>query len=766
MEVPSIDEVVKAIDTLYAGNADHQAAHQWLNQLHKQNFAWEIAQQLLVHSSLQVQFFGAQTLVLKTRLEWHLLSAEFQGQLVAQLLALAKSADRHPLVTSRLCLAYATAVVRLGTKSIPIEHLLEDIFVTAETSSPCSEQAQVMIEILDFVPEEFSRTTTFSRAVMDNLKRVLQLSFGQRLMTLLQRILLCSSEEDSSQQNLDSVKIKAIKCLHSWCLHVLGAKEIIEHPICETLFQLLQNEEIFSHAAVVLIDLLSKPIPQNEQGIIVISRVVALQSFFSDACTAENEEVARTLCMIVCALSENNVQTLVQLFDSSSFSSYNSSPTSELVTYLCRFLLQCCGYPNKSIAQLPLPFFQALPGLLRTPNQQQKLGMPLLQQLLPIILNQSSFLSVAKSICGFGEEGASEDEVARETTQILHLEDGGLDEMFELQDYRKIAAECLLSLYTFFQETLQVEFFSQLMDYWATAPNWIRLEVILEAVRYIVGTKMFSTQQPTQSLMQLLVKGLAQPPLHPNVAYTALNVFGDIGKWIKENQALHEHLLPEVIQFVLSQIQTPELADVAAKALKEICRYCAEIVLSRGDFYPQTIVEVMEHCPVVRLTLTEALSFIYLKLAPEQMTATIVSIVQPICARLEEFLSKPLVVIDVTLAELQTDLKQLNCCLAQLDYYEIDKTACKITVAQAFAILWPYLEQVLTKCASIEDVVVSICGVINEAMSTGQESLSQMGDLLPTLFNSLLSTFSQNYFPCMLETFSVAIQCMEMQREE
>ena len=84
-------------------------------------------------------------------------------------------------------------------------------------------------------------------------------------------------------------------------------------------------------------------------------------------------------------------------------------------------------------------------------------------------------------------------------------------------------------------------------------------------MRYIVGTKMFSSQQPTQSLMQLLVKGLVQPPLHPNVAYTALNVFGDIGKWIKENQALHEHLLPEVIQFVLSQIQTPELADVAGK---------------------------------------------------------------------------------------------------------------------------------------------------------------------------------------------------------
>ncbi|CAI2175590.1 18153_t:CDS:2 [Funneliformis geosporum] len=320
---PSLAQVEQIIAQLYGGVVTRfsKSAQEYLQNIQKQNYAWELASQLLASEgnrtnlvncyiyltkqSVNSQFFGAHTFQVKISRDWHTLPPERKEWVRNELLGWILRLSNGPMVViTKLCLAL-TAFVLHAVPEI-WTNFISDFFDYLHTGSlavTAQNQGQALfielplLEFLTVVPEEISRADLIgerkakvNQELIDSIPRV---------MSILRTIL--SNHHGYAERDI-LLKQKCLRCLQSWILYGVPFETLfllVDHVI--TLFQI----ELTNDAATeVLVEFISQPRISYYQNTVCEKILHCITSDWAKnqitkAINDRDELAARNLCRLM-----------------------------------------------------------------------------------------------------------------------------------------------------------------------------------------------------------------------------------------------------------------------------------------------------------------------------------------------------------------------------------------------------------------------------------------------------------------------------------
>ncbi|KAG0332331.1 hypothetical protein BG004_001301, partial [Podila humilis] len=595
MAAPSLPQVEEVIQQFYSSQdpSYQKSAQEYLHNLQKEGFAWDLASHLLSSSNENSQFFGAHTYQVKISRDWQTIPEDrvewMRGELIRWLVRFSQG---PAFIRTKLCLALSVYAMR----SVPthwtdfIASVYQDLRSRVNQHSVdgvfMSQQAMeiTLLEFLTIIPEELGR------------------------VEIEPNLLLGSSGASKS---------KALICLRSWVQY--GISFDILQPILGLVLNALVDDETFDAAADVWSEIMASKAAARHQDTICEGLMPCFASEWAkakhlEAVQTENEDIGKNLCQLLSTFGDNFSDWIAAKF-----------LRPDIMVYL-EMMMGFAGFPgyyaeDETISDSTLNFWYMLQeSLSELPSEDSGSGEGDDDDDGPQTGQQQvlSTISSASSIVGLDQQSV---QTIKKTslhiyTRLVNVLRKKLefppqaewltwtrDIRQEFAGHRQEIADTLINSYhvlhhrILFQliETCAVQL-DQMQEASSTQSsenkNLEGVLVQLEATLYCI--KALSEVVPHTENSQLprffsdQIFGRLPSTIICRARETALSLVGAYSDWFK----IHPTYLLPALNFVIPALQVPQLAPYAAKALKSICDTCRESLVDAIDAFMNVFANV------------------------------------------------------------------------------------------------------------------------------------------------------------------------------
>ncbi|CAO3563515.1 unnamed protein product [Mortierella alpina] len=609
MAVPTLAQVEEVIQQFYTSQdaAYQKSAQEYLHNLQKEPFAWELAPHLLSSQNENSQFFGAHTYQVKISRDWKTIPEDridwMRGELTRWIV---RYSNGPAFIRTKLCLALSAFAMRAvptywsnfiaGFKQelqARVNQTVDGIYL--------SQQAMELslLEFLTIVPEEMGRVEIepMRRAQLSS-----EVASGVPVvMSFIQELLV----GDNSAS-----KAKALKCLKSWVQY--GVAFDVIQPLLGMVLNCLLDNDTFDEAADVWTEIMSSKSASRYQDTICEGLMPCFASEWArakhlESVQAESEDIGKSLCQLLSNFGDNFSDWIAAKF-----------LRPDIMVYL-EMMMGFAGFPgyyaeDETISDSTLNFWymlqESLSELSSGDSQGQDGERASLDDDRQVVL---SSISSASNITGLNKE--SLDAIKNASIHVYIRLAEVLRKKLEFpphkiwlswtrdirQDFaghRQEIADTLINSYHVLHERI----LSLLIDTCVA-----QLDGVQKAS--LAGTNILENSQLEAEFLQLeatlyCLKALSEVVPHTenvqlprffsdqifgrlptNVVCrareTALSLVGSYADWFKA----HPQFLLPALNFVIPALEVPQLAPYAAKALKNICDTCRESLVEAIDAF-------------------------------------------------------------------------------------------------------------------------------------------------------------------------------------
>ncbi|WAR23427.1 IPO13-like protein [Mya arenaria] len=398
----------------------------------------------------------------------------------------------------------------------------ELIVILQNDSSPLSstQRCTVLLEIFTVLPEEF-----FSMSLTNAKRSSVRYELSQNMVKIL--ALLTNLMSPNSPKE---VYEHALKCFASWVEFGVPMNEA--EGIIVQVFQSLNSEHLFSLTIQKLMPL-----------------VLQLKEMLNNAIMKHDIDVCQGVAQIVVALAENHTKILLE-----SACGDDDNKKSDALK-LVSLVLECSSVPghypiDEQCSSLTFTFWYILQDNL------QDLPVEKYHQLLPMF--QPVYLSLIENLL----------------IKVQYPPDDlysswSAEEKEQFRCYRQDIGDTMMYAYCILREPL--------LGYLCNAlASLVRMEKeldirweLMEAIFFLFGSVAESVDLEEALYLPAVLDLLPKIPFN-NIKFisTALSMLGSFGEWM----SYHPQSLTTAIPLLLQGLESPEAAQAASMALKDITR--------------------------------------------------------------------------------------------------------------------------------------------------------------------------------------------------
>ncbi|CAG8484811.1 9963_t:CDS:10, partial [Acaulospora colombiana] len=738
----SVAQVEQVISQLYGGaNAQFQkSAQEYIQNFQKQEYAWELASQLLASQSINSQFIGAHTFQVKISRDWNTLTVEKKRWLRTELLGWIVRLSNGPgMVITKLCLS----LTAYALQAVPDiwSNFIMDFFETLHSASIQNSGQPMFVElpVLEFltvVPEEVLRADLVGERKAKVNQELIDAT--PRVLSTLKSLL---SSHQAHQERDVQIKQKSLKCLQSWILYGVPFESL--YPLIDDVINLFPIESTNDQATEVLVEFLSQPRITSYQNTVCGKMLDCLTSEWAKtqimtAVNDSNEAPARNLCRLLTTFGD-------------SFSDYIA----------IHFLRQdVMVYLEMMLIEMPLQFWYLLHESLVDSDVIPVNGGDDSDGASSSITLQEAQKIRETSIVVFRRLS----EILRSKVQYPPDDEWSewlkdVKERFKI--YRRDVGDTLMNSYYILRNQM-LAFLVDLAAMQLNAPGrdpslWQDLESTLfclnsiaEAVDYkenvflprLFGPDVFE-KLPTQGNYRL--------------RNTALSLIGSYAEWLKN----HPRQILFALNYIVPALGDSETAFTASLSFKEVCDICRDSLVNDIDGLMHIYVVVGPHIqPREKQKVIESIADVIQKLPPEKMIAPLSVITDQIIQTLREVImlgKQVLVAVKSPSETVITHLEYLTCCcrgiqppddeVITLDENERDSQNGEISISQS---------RLSGALSDISNIVAETWDQDDEVIEFINTGVRTTANLLSIPFEVIISIVQISYLrsphSCLLDT--------------
>ncbi|XP_076063895.1 transportin 3 isoform X2 [Oratosquilla oratoria] len=536
MEV-DVNQVYAAIDILYNAELQdrdkrHQAS-QWLGQLQKTVQAWKVAD-VLLHDKRDIKtcFFAAQTLRTKIQLFFIELPVESHTSLRDSLLDHLAHITEQTIqgIATLLCVALADFILQMSAWEDPIGDLIVKFGpgATGENLVP-------LMEVLIALPEELR-----SKQLRLGLNRRKQLEeyFKKKVPSVLELLHVVVSTQGSTKE---ATHLKALRCMASW--FNINTEEwalITNTCLVDDMINIVRNPQASSRLHEMATDCLCSAMIMLEAERIqplaqaLFAGILQFEQPYHMAVALEDHGAITNYARVFSELGESLVDVMVEHPDEGLGS-----------LQVLQLLLMCIGHHDWEVAEITFNFWYKLSEVLYRKNcdNVNQLFKPYVERLVEALYRHC--------------------QIEPDLEEILVEQD-------DFYEFRERVQELIRDVVFICGSKPCFEQMSRMLQNPDTAKCWN----LTEAALFIMQSVAKNLVPEENEVVPPILEGLLSQPdtLHPQVAFTSIQLISELNEWI----ACHPTLLPAVLQFLTKRLHNKQLATIAAKALDAICQSCRD----------------------------------------------------------------------------------------------------------------------------------------------------------------------------------------------
>ncbi|POG60960.1 armadillo-type protein [Rhizophagus irregularis DAOM 181602=DAOM 197198] len=658
-------QVEQIIAQLY-GNVDSNSAQEYLQTLQKQQYAWELAPQLLASESVNSQFFGAHTFQVKISRDWHTLPPDRKEWVRNELLRWIVRLSNGPMVViTKLCLALTAfalqAVPEFWTNFISdfLNYLhTESITVSAQNQSQPLFIELPLLEFLTVIPEEVlradligERKARVNQELTDSIPRV---------MSILETLL--SAHHEYSERDI-ILKQKCLRCLQSWIQY--GVPFEMLHLLIDHVIALFSIESMNDAATEVLVEFISQTRINYYQNTVCEKILQCMtgdwaKSQITKAINDGDELSARNLCRLMTTFGDNFTNYVAINF-----------LRQDIVIYL-EMMLMFAGFPgyfgqDQEISEMPLQFWFML---------QESLCDP---EVIPVIsasdndVSTSDIQTLNISPTNIQQIRESSIVIFRRLIEVLRGKvqyppdsewvEFTKDVKERFWHYRRDVGDTILNTYYVLRDQM-LAFLVELAISQISTPGrdqnqWQDLESTLFCIKSIAEAVSNGENIYLPQLFGSDVYGKLPVQGHTKLRNTAFSLIGSYADWFKSNP---QYIL-SALNYLIPALSDIELALAAATAFKEVCDICRDsLVNGIEDLVNMYIVVGPNIQPREKQKVIESIADVIQVLPPEKMVQPLLSITSDIIQTMKDIIlhgrQNPSQFREIII----TQLEYLTCC--------------------------------------------------------------------------------------------------------
>lgn len=545
MNKPSVDHVRAVINALYdeSNPTGKEKASEWLQELQRSVYAWEIADHLLrLNVSVETSYFAAQTMRTKVQYHFHELQpTQYQSlrdSLLDHLFTLHGAS--HAIVT-QLCLTLADLAVQMPQWKEVVNDLSQRFGTTLE-------RFPILLEILTVLPEEVG---SHHLRVGANRRDDVCTELRASATTVLNLLAACVGQF----QNDANIKVKMFRCAASWVtLSAFPPAEFAETELLQTTFRTLHEADSSDMLHEVAADFVCNALFTSEnldkqqplaEGL--FKYVMMLPPAYEKAVNSEDFDRALNLCRIFTEMGESYLHVMVE------------SPGKGLGDLrTLTILLTCVKHHQYEVAEVTFNFWYRLSEALFKARNDAKTA-----------IFRQYFQTLIEALCVH--------------CRLDSDAQGIPDDSDEFGEFRLRVADLINDCVFIIGST---NCFSQMYNSLAQQGDKIPWE-ITEAILFVMSTVARNVSDESEVVGHFLPMVLNLPSTcHVAVRHSSIKLVGELAEWIHE----HPQYLDPVLRFLLSNIQDPKISSITALAISSICMSCYSQMTKYFDVLAQVVV--------------------------------------------------------------------------------------------------------------------------------------------------------------------------------
>lgn len=545
MDRPSVDQVRAIIGALYNDSDPNgkEKASEWLHELQRSVYAWEIADQLLrLNINVETSYFAAQTMRTKVQYYFYELQpAQYQSLKDSLLDHLCTLHSVSNAIVTQLCLTLADLAVQMPQWKEVVNDLCQRFGSSVE-------RLPVLLEILTVLPEEVG---SHHLRVGANRREEVTQELRASAATVLDLLTACVSQFPTDT----NVKIRMFRCAGSWVtLSAFPPIEFVSSDLLQSTFKVLHeadcNDVLHEVAADFICNALytSENLDKQEklaEGL--FNYVMMLPPAYEKAVQSEDFDRALNICRVFTEMGESFLPVIVE------------SPGRGLGDLgTLTIILTCVKHYQYEVAEVTFNFWYRLSEALYKTEDEAKAALfrPYFESLLEALCVHCRLETDAQGIpddCDeFGEFRLRVADLIKDCVFIV-----GSGNCFS-QMYNSIVQQ-------------------------GDAVPWESTEAVL----FVMSTVARNVPPNFEVVGHVLPVVLNLPSsLHVAVRHTSIKLVGELAEWIKT----HPDYLDPILQFLLSTVQDPKLSSVSALAIESLCMACHSQMTKYFDVLAQVVV--------------------------------------------------------------------------------------------------------------------------------------------------------------------------------
>ncbi|GAB0086294.1 transportin-3 [Sergentomyia squamirostris] len=531
---PSTEQVYQGVYAFYnnSNTVEQQKASQWLCELQKSVYSWQIADELLQEKrDFQSCYFAAQTIRSKIQNSFHELPASSHESLRDSLMSYISqiTLETDGVIVTQLCLAVSDLCLLMSTWRRPVSTLMERFSQSPDSVWP-------LLVILTLIPEEIhSRYLRLGANRRKELHQELKLESSGVQEFLL--VCLQTAGQDPATQ------MRVIKCFTSWLnIHAIELCDIKDNVIMGLAFGLLHNgdtclqlHEVASDFLCTLLQCLEGTTTVPTMEVQIFNSVMALEDAYNMSVAQEAIDKTLNFCRIFTVLAEC---FLTRMLENSVYSGpHYSIKALDLV-------LNCVGHYDYEVAEITFNLWFRLSEDLYNLNNDHLTNhfKPHIERLIGALVRHSQMEPDHE---GLIEEGDLFLDFRRKVSELTK------DTVFIVG-----SSNCFKQMFFSLQEG---------------SVTWESTEAAL----FIMSTVAKNILTDENDVVPKVVEAILNLPENTHIAvrYTSVLLLGELCEWIEK----HPESLQAVLNFLLYSLQQKSgLPSAAATALQSICAACRD----------------------------------------------------------------------------------------------------------------------------------------------------------------------------------------------
>ncbi|KAJ8315715.1 hypothetical protein KUTeg_007865 [Tegillarca granosa] len=709
---PSLETVNHALQALYNNPdvAGKEKASVWLGELQRSVFAWKISDQLLrINQSLESCYFAAQTMRTKIQYAFHELPANSHQSLRDSLLEHAGkiNVDTPSVIVTQLSLALADLALQMASWKDPILDLVHR-FGQSQQHLP------FLLEVLTVLPEEVnSRSLRLGANRRQEITEELKKAAPMVLQLMDACVDTCASDPRAHA--------KVFRCLGSWySIGVVPPELILNSKLMMAPFQVLVVRDCPSVLHEAATDCICSALYCAEDATknIKLSEalyhgVLTLPNAYHISVADEDTDKSVNYCRIFTELAESFLEIIVQ------------TPNQGLGDLrILELLLTCIGHHMYEVAEITFNFWYRLSEELYQQSRDEltEIFKPYVQRLIIALCRHCEIdvdhEGVPDDSDDFGEFRLRVSELIKDVVFIVG------------------SSSCFTQMF----ENLRTQ---------SPSTSWD----VTESTLFIMTAVAKNILPEENEIMPQVVEAILSIPntAHIAVRFTSLQLFGELCDWLEK----HPDYLDPVLQFIISGLQEPRLATIAANSLQCISTTCRDHMTNHF----QGLIQITKAMDTFNLSNEAALGLL-------KGTATILAQLphDKVAEGLRELCSIQLNPLSKLMSEEINHPKQGSIHdptvwldrLAAIFRHTNPKTTngqihpCQQVIQE----VWPTLSQACTKYQGDVRIIERCCRCIRFAIRClGKSSAS----LLQPLVSQMISLYQVHQHSCFLYLGSILV---------